>query len=344
MIRTLAILLTAAVLLTFCSCGDTAPSANTDTTTTPTTEMTTTQPESSTTTTQAPDEATLIKQKTEEVEKRICAFFDGFKNGDAEALNRQLQAPEVAAYLADAVKLADYSLTPHEGNGYMEYYQYYVDLIVLESTFDRIPAGESKWVLWLDEEGNEVTDFYFSPINEDLYAYRFPGNVSAWTPEYFCYKISTTFDWFDSISSSSLSNQDLLNMDEEVIILYHTALAKTNRYEKAEVIDTPNRVADFAATTFGVNNVDFTKSEWYISDRDILFLDGRGGLWSYALPLSVVRKGNRITVDIRYYADQMYLMEAATLRYEIEQCGYDYRFLSCKKISSTPFESLLRRM
>lgn len=343
MIRTLAILLTAAVLLTFCGCGDVAPSADTDTTTTPTTETTTTQPDNTpsdsiTTTTTAQQTVDEISRQQQEVEDAIHDLFSALKIGDAEALTKHTRDEAIAAMMADKVKVRDYTFTHYPTNDLGKIFWYKVHVTVERSELKSIPVGESDW--WI---GYGFTEIWYGirmfPLENDPIIQNYLMNFMSITPLSFCYITSLEMKWFETISDVSALPAKTISENGGSLARICVKMKKYGNVPyDANGFVSADELSAFAEKTFGVKGVDFHDCPTYDATKDAVELSIYGDIWSHAVPLAVTNQGNRYTVDIRYYADELYLIEAVTMRYVVDETDDGYCLASCQKLSGTSFE------
>lgn len=346
--RILTGMLATVLVLTLAGCGESSSPADTATTTTSVTTTKATTTKDTTTTSSATDggdyetgttaTVTISTRKPiydtpeEKAYARVCGFFDAMKAGDSKTLYTYLGETEAANEMAAAVTLTDYTLSLKDVSDDNNTFYYSARLYVEKSSIDRIPTGESSWEVWciLDAYGTGV---YLCLEGEDMNKQFELGQQVGWTPEKFCVAISTKLHIFDTFDPSKTSHEEILDWSEEWVTLRNNAMSATNRIERVGYETATEDMTNFVEITFNIAGVDFTKSELYDEELGMLYLPGKGGIWYFPTVVSKNQNGNRITVEICYHADFLRLMEAVTMRYEIQIIGEDYRLLSCKKVS-----------
>lgn len=323
-------------LLTGCSTDTPTPNdpdPTTGTTLSSTTSSSTTTTQTETTTTTTPPEEEKEPEPSEN-EIAVNAFFTALKDKDVATVNKYIDSEEAANYLVDAVDVTDYQIIPNDGNEVWDEDVFYVIFQVERSTFDRMPAGENRWIAFYSGwPGLKLCPAWIEPD-----AHFSIGSYYRWSPAYFCYTVSKDFEVFETVRDfSKFSHDRLIANDYEITTQYCWNLefhGKPVPYLLHPLADVQKYVED----AFGIKDLDLTKGEHYDAQANALIHEGRGGDYYFVTPVSVTRKGNRFTVELCYYADRAYIVEGITMRYELLETETGYRMLSCKLLKDNGYE------
>ena len=304
----------------------TATTAETIATTVETTVPTTTITEPATTTT------TLSEEERQEqyYNQLIDEFLLAWQAGDAEELRTYPAA--MATLLAEGVKVESYRLEhsaddkPHR-----------LTLSVSKSSVPAVPVGESEW--WI--RVTEYDGFYVElcPIDEDYNARWSRLGVSDGLPVWFCSRMATELDLFDTVKDfSRLSPEELGTKGGTLVRLHNAWLSVTEEDPDLPAFVSTDAIRRFTEQVLGVTVTDFSASRTYVpateTEEAQLELEGYGGKWHYAGLVSHTQKSDVHTVTIRYFADTTRLVEAVTMRYTAQQLGNGtFRLLSCQRLS-----------
>ncbi|MBO5797753.1 MAG: hypothetical protein J6R77_05340 [Clostridia bacterium] len=309
--------------------GTTATAAETRATTVETTVPATTITEAPTTTTTLSDEEWLEQT----YRRRIDEFLQAWKAGDSEALNRFTGSKEMATLLAEGVKVESYRLVhatddkPHR-----------LTLSVSASEVPSVPVGESEW--WIrvtaDYDGLYVE---LCPMDEDYNARWWRGGTAKGLPVWFCGKMATELELFDTVEDySRLSPEELGARGGTFVRLYNACVMAFQEKEDMPPFVSVRHLSEFVRQVLGVTVTDFSASDKYIPATDIeeaqVELGAYGGKWHYAGLVDYTEQDGVHIVTLRYYADTARLVEAVTMRYTVgESENGMLRLLSSERLS-----------
>lgn len=197
-----------------------------------------------------------------------------------------------------------------ESNTSLEIYANWEDDLPLKLITDAIPV-------WIANDKDLLSSTYYDVNSDEWYLMKY----------ILPYSIPITHD-MNAIEDFSA--------DDITIFFIHNMQAHIdpeNYYDDdlgrfvipAEIIEA------FALDYFGIESLDNSQSEYYVSDGDYYLLppSAFGGLWPVKVKKAEV-DGNIITINTDWYDDEYYTNYVKSTTYTIEDNGDTFRYLSVK--------------